>query len=280
MTIVGVTALASGHAAEEKRLSELAGTLARYGLRALGGVWETSPEKVLTVDWRPMVDAFVAQRAALWLVLADAKTLADPAHRYGLNLIAANLRSALGPNFPMVVLRVDAAGTVLPARPALPAQLRNALVLKAGDAWPARLVAYMHRTHAVAGQAPDRLSVHGNAQIGQWIELTPGAGSWQGVMFAVSGEGASIDFQAIGPGGGLPETSAIAYGQSGLKLESAGRSFTGWALRNTVGALVAGPVSSVSSISYYARVRGRPEALLWMPYSEDDDANATLFALD
>ena len=50
--------------------------------------------------------------------------------------------------------------------------------------------------------------------------------------------------------------------------------FTGWALRNTVGASEAGPVS------YYARVRGRPEALLWMPYTEEDDAQATLRALD
>jgi hypothetical protein len=66
----------------------------------------------------------------------------------------------------------------------------------------------------------------------------------------------------------------IAYGQSGLKLESAGRAFTGWALRNTVGASEGGPVS------YYARVRGRPEALLWMPYTEEDDAQATLRALD
>ena len=74
--------------------------------------------------------------------------------------------------------------------------------------------------------------------------------------------------------GGLPEKSVIAYGQSGLKLESAGRAFTGWALRNTVGATEAGPVS------YYARVRGRPQALLWMPYTEEDDAQATLFALD
>lgn len=267
MTIVGVTALAP----DEKRLSALAGTLGRYGLRALGGVWETTPAKVLNVDWRPMADAFVAQRAALWLVLADATALADPAVRYGLNLIASSLRSALGADFPIAVLWADAAG---PARPALPAQLRDALVLEAGDAWPAKLVARVHRSRAAGGTAQDRVSVHGNEQLGQWIELAPGEGSWQGLMFAVAGEGASIDFQATGPCGGLPEKSVIAYGQSGLKLESAGRAFTGWALRNTVGATEAGPVS------YYARVRGRPEALLWMPYTEEDDAQATLFALD
>lgn len=272
MTIVAVTALAP----DAQRLSDLAGTLARYGLKALGGVWETTPQKVLALDWRPMVDAFVAQRAALWLVLADAKALEDPSVRYGLNLIAASLRSALGADFGIAVLWPDApsAGVAVASRPALPAQLRDALVLESGPAWPARLVARVHRARPQAATAADRVSVHGNEQLGQWIELAPGAGSWQGVVFAVAGEGAAIDFQATGPSGGLPETSTIAYGQSGLKLESAGRAFTGWALRNEIGTTAGGPVS------YYARVRGRPEALLWMPYTQEDDADATLLALD
>lgn len=274
MAIVAVTALAPDAA----RLSAMAGTLARYGLKALGDVWETTPQKVVAVDWRPMVDAFVAQRAALWLVLADAKALEDPSVRYGLNLIAANLRSALGADFGFAVLWPEApgaqAGAEVASRPALPAQLHDALVLEPGPAWPAKLVARVHRARPQAVAAADRVSVHGNEQLGQWIELAPGSGTWQGVMFAVAGEGAAIDFQATGPSGGLPETSTIAYGQSGLKLESAGRAFTGWALRNEVGATPAGPVS------YYARVRGRPKALLWMPYTEEDDADATLRALD
>jgi hypothetical protein len=272
VTIVAVTALTP----DAQRLSALAGTLARYGLKALGGVWETTPDKVLAVDWRLMVDAFVTQHAALWLVLADAKALEDPSVRYGLNLIAANLRSARGADFGFAVLWPDApgAGADVASRPALPAQMRDALVLEPGPAWPAKLVARVHRVRPAAVAATDRISVHGNEQLGQWIELAPGTGSWQGVMFAVAGEGASIDFQATGPSGGLPETSTIAYGQSGLALESAGRTFTGWALRNEVGATSAGPVS------YYARVRGRPEALLWMPYTEEDDADATLLALD
>lgn len=276
--IIGVTALAS----DAQRLSALAGTLERYGMKALGGVWETTAAKVVALDWRAMVDAFVAQRAALWLVLADDRALADPAVRYGLNLMASSLRSALGADFPLAVLRADAspAGATPAPRPpgvalaALPAQLRDALVLEAGTTWPAKLMARVHRARSTAAFASDRVSVHGSEQLGQWFELQPGAGSWPGVMFAVAGEGASIDFQATGPSGGLPETSTLAGAQTGLKLESAGRTFTGWAVRNMVGATDAGPVS------YYARVRGRPEALLWMPYTEDDDADATLFALD
>lgn len=272
MTVVAVTALAS----DAQRLSELAGTLARYGLKALGGIWETTPQKVLALDWRPMVDAFVAQRAAFWLVLADAKALNDPSVRYGLNLIAASLRSALGADFGIAVLWADAPadGAGAASRPALPTQLGNALVLEPGPAWPAKLVARVHRARPQAAATADHISVHGNEQLGQWIELTPGAGSWEGLVFAVAGEGAEIDFQATGLSGGLPETSIIAYGQSGLKLESAGRAFTGWALRNEIGATASGPVS------YYARVRGRPEALLWMPYTQEDDADATLLALD
>lgn len=267
MKTIAVTALS----ADDARLAALGATLGRYGLRAAGGVWETTAEKVVTLDWRPMADAFVAQGASFWLVAADDKAMADPAVRYGLNLMASSLRAALGADLPVAVLWSGAPG---PERPALPAQLRDALVFEAGDAWAAKVVARVHRALAASGPGPDRVSVHGNEQLGQWIELAPAEGAWPGLMFAVAGEGASIDFQATGPGGGLPEKSVIAYGQSGLKLESAGREFTGWALRNTVGATDAGPVS------YYARVRGRPEALLWMPYTEEDDAQATLLALD
>lgn len=264
-TIVAITALA----ADDARLAALAGTLGRYGLRAVGGAWETSPEKVLGVDWRPMADAFVAQKAALWLIVGDAARMADPAVRYGLNLMASSLRAALGGGLPVAVLWTDAGGA---ARPALPAQLRDALVIEGDASWPAKIVARVHRPRSA--DLHDRLSVHGNEQLGQWIELVPAAGQWQGVVFAVTGEGASIDFQATGASGGLPERSVIVYGQSGLELESGGRTFTGWALRNAIGATDAGPVS------YYARVRGRPEALLWMPYTEEDDGEATLHALD
>ena len=152
MTIVAVTALAP----DAQRLSALAGMLSRYGLKAVGGVWETTPQKVVALDWRPMVDAFIAQRARLWLVLADAKALEDPSVRYGLNLIAASLRSALGADFGIAVLWPDAVGVgagsgaeAVP-RPALPAQLRDALVLESGAAWPAKLVARMHRARSGA----------------------------------------------------------------------------------------------------------------------------------
>jgi hypothetical protein len=270
MATIAVTALA----VDDARLAALGATLGRYGLQAAGGVWQTTPEQVAGVDWRPMADAFIAQGAAFWLIAADDKALADPAVRYGLNLMASALRAALGADLPMAVLWPAAAGASRSALPALPSQLREALVFEATDAWAAKVVARVHRPRATGALRPDRLSVHGNAQLGQWFELVPGEGEWAGVVFAVAGEGASIDFQATGPSGGLPEKAVIAHGQSGLKLQSAGLDFTGWALRNAVGATPAGPVS------YYARVRGRPQALLWMPYTEEDDAQATLLALD
>ena len=151
MTTIAVTAL-SPH---EAPLAALGATLGRYGLRAAGGVWETTPDKVLTVDWRPMVDAFVAQRAALWLIAGDDQALAEPALRYGLNLMASSLRAALGADLPVALLWPGAGG---PARPALPAQLRDALVLEPGDAWAAKLVARVHRARTKPVYAPDRLS--------------------------------------------------------------------------------------------------------------------------
>lgn len=259
MTTLAITTLG----VDATQLAAIGATLKRYGLDPVGAPWAATADEVAQVAWRPLADALVARRPALWLIVADADALAAPHVRYALSLMARTLRAELGARLPVAVLGAGAGD--------LPPVLADAQLLAPDASWPAKLVAAVHRPR-VADTA-DRLAVHGNEQLGQWLELAPAQGTWPGLVFGVAGADASIDFQAVGPSGGLPERSVLAHAQQGLQLDAGTRRFTAWALRNPVGQTDAGPVS------YYVRVRGCPEALLWMPYTETDDGDATVLAL-
>ena len=56
--------------------------------------------------------------------------------------------------------------------------------------------------------------------------------------------------------------SRPAYGIASVKVGE--RDFTAWAVRNEVGA----------DASYYARVKGSPDAILFMPFAEEADVPA------
>jgi hypothetical protein len=151
----------------------------------------------------------------------------------------------------------------------VPPMLGHATVLvESNAAWPAKIVARANM--AKAGEALDyRVEVVGEEQLGQWFALGPRAGEWSGVVFGVHGGGATIDFQAVGPRGKLPEKTVLEYAQEGLTLKVGEREFIAWAVRNRLG----------PDDAYYARVKGTPESILFMPYTEDSEASATILPL-
>ncbi|MFX1766064.1 hypothetical protein PWP93_26450 [Paraburkholderia sp. A1RI-2L] len=244
------------------RVSAVSQLLKRYGLATQGHFWVDEPARLA---WRVGLEALAAARADLWLVLADADALAKPSVRYGLSLFAASLREARGLGFP-VVLSAQSASM---GADTVPPMLENAITLvESHPAWPAKIVA--RANVAKAGEAQDyRLEVVGEEQLGQWFAIGPREGVWTGVVFGVQGGDAKIDFQAVGPRGALPEKTVLEYAQEGLTLQVGERAFTAWAVRNRLG----------PGEAYYARVRGEPESILFMPYTEDNEADATILPL-
>ena len=241
------------------RVAAVSQLLKRYGLATQGHFWVDEPAKLA---WRAGLDALNAARADLWLILADDAALAKPSIRYGLSVFAASLREARGLGFPMVLS--GAAGIE-----SMPALLGGATVLVENHpSWPAKIVARANL--AKAGEPQDhRFEVVGEEQLGQWFAIGPREGEWQGVVFGVHGAGATIDFQAVGPRGKLPEKTVLEFAQEGLTLQVGEREFTAWAVRNRLGA----------DDVYYARVKGTPESILFMPYTEDSEASATILPL-
>lgn len=258
MKTVWITALKE----EPPRVAAVTAVLKRYGLACKGHFWADQPDKLA---WRVAFDAMLEASADLWLVLVDEVEIRKPSVRYGLSLFAAAARSARGSNFPILTLW----NSIIPAEAALPQLLDQvARIAESSASWPAKIVAKANMGSKVA--PPEyRLDVLGNEKLGQWFEIGPVEGAWSGVVFGVAGDNAVINFQAVGPKGVLPATSSLEYAQEGLQIQAAGREFTAWALRNDVG----------PEMSYFARVKGLPQAILFMPYAEDSDAPADVVSL-
>lgn len=256
MKTVWMSAL--GH--DQAAASAVSAMLSRYGLACKGHFWVDAPEKMA---WREALDELLKARADLWLILVDREQWAKPSVRYGLALFTAALAAQRGAGFPIAIL--DAVGGLV-----VPDALARASVLSAAQAsWPAKVVARASLAAEKAPLADFRLDVLGNERLGQWFEIGPREQGWSGVVFGVCGDGAKINFQAVGPAGSLPEKTTLEYAQQGLTLDVGGRSFTAWAVRNQLDA----------ATSYYARVEGCPQAILLMPYAEGDEAEATVLPL-
>ena len=258
MKTVWITALKE----DQPRVAAVMAMLKRYGLECKGHFWADAPDKLA---WRLAVNALQDARADLWLVLVDAAEINKPSVRYGLSLMTAALQSARGSAFPIMSLWNSA----VPAEAALPQLMLDAdLLEEASAAWPAKIVARVN-TRRPSLKTEYRLDVLGDERLGQWFEIEPLDSAWPGVVFGVTGDGAEITFQAVGPKGMLPEKSVLEFAQEGMQLKWGTQNFTAWAVRNDI----------EPCFSYYARVKGLPDAVLFMPYSEGSDASADLVRL-
>lgn len=258
MKTVWITALKE----DQPRVAAVTAVLKRYGLQCKGHFWADQPDKMA---WRVALDAMLEAKADVWLVLVDGDEIRKPSVRYGLSLMVSALRSARGGTCPMLTLW----NSVPPAEAALPALMGQAdLLLESGATWPAKIVAKAN-VPAKAPPAEFRLDVLGNERLGQWFEIGPVAGVWPGVVFGVQGGGAEIQFQAVGPKAMLPEKTTLEFAQEGMKIEVAGNEYAAWAVRNQVD----------ENNSYFVKVKGCPDSILFMPYAEEADAEATVLRL-
>ncbi|WP_296223976.1 hypothetical protein [Ralstonia sp. UBA689] len=257
---IWITALNKERDAE--RVAAVSDRLKRYGLQTHGHFWIDAPERLA---WRAAFDALNEVRADLWLVLVNPEDLANPSVRYGLSLLAAALTDVRGAGFPIVL-----SWAVEPAEPIAPPALfaRSSVLDECAPTWPAKIVAKANMVSTAS--APDYcFQVIGEERLGQWFSIGPRQDGWQGIVFGVTGDGAQIDFQAVGAAGALPEKTVLEYAQEGLTLQVGERVFRAWAVRNQVD----------PGQAYYARVKGCPQAVLFMPYSDQAEAEATLLQL-
>jgi hypothetical protein len=112
------------------------------------------------------------------------------------------------------------------------------------------------------------IDVYGNEKIGQWFEVGPKKTAWNGAVFGVAG-GGGIVFHVYGPRGELPERAELDRPLKGLKMTVGGRQFDAWAIQNRLDV----------DESYYVKVSGAPSAILFGPYSAEEDAGVFITEL-
>ncbi len=234
--------------------------LKTYGLEANGHFWEDDLDKMAWIKPR---EELLAADTSLWAILGSVADFQTPSLRYGLSLLATTVKAQKGLSFPILLLLSD--GTIDSRE--LPTALKDADIMSIADpGLGAKVVARVHSPRK-ATQPDYRLDVYGNAQIGQWFEIGPVDDTWQGAMFGVS-EG-NIIFQAVGPKGSLPSQSTLNYPMQGLKMTLGGKEFTAWAVKNEIGA----------TSSYFSKVEGCPEVILFGAFSEDDETDVFVVEL-
>ncbi len=245
----------------EDLVKKLMAQMKTYGLEVNGHFWKDDLQKLA---WMGARDELLDSKIALWGILTSDKEILKPGIRYGLSVLAITVQAQRGPNFPILILQTK--GEPISAGK-LTTPLSGTDVLSVSDPGVgAKLVAKVHKS---AGEiSPEyRLDTYGSAQIGQWFEVGPESTSWPGSIFGVTG--ANIVLHAVGPKGKLPSQSVLNYPMRGLRLNLGKTEYEGWAVQNELD----------TETSYFVKVEGFPESILFGPYSTEEAADVYVVKL-
>ncbi|MBN1843954.1 MAG: hypothetical protein JW883_16965 [Deltaproteobacteria bacterium] len=258
MKKVWLTSLVSS----EDMVKKLMAQMKTYGLELHGHFWEDDLKKMA---WMKAREELVNPQIIFWAILGSEENLRTPSIRYGLSLLSITLQAQRGLDFPIVILQTEGEPV---ASDSLTTSLKGVEILSASSATlGAKLVARAHASVKEEMSSEYRLDLYGNEHVGQWFEVGPTEVSWSGGMFAVAD--AEIAFHGVGPKGSLPSKSVLNYPVEGLKLNLGEKEYTAWAVQNELNA----------ETSYFVKVTGSPESILFGPYSSEEDTEVFVVKL-
>ncbi|MBW2217193.1 MAG: hypothetical protein JRF34_08375 [Deltaproteobacteria bacterium] len=232
-----------------------------YGLEVDGHFWKND---LKSFSWMAPRDKLIDPTVALWLVLGSDEELLASNNLYGLSLLTIAVQAQRGYHFPIMILQT-AGKLLVPEQLSTP--LKEANVLVASDTGlGAKVVA---KVHAASNPIPSEyhLDIYANEQIGQWFEIVPASSSWPGAMFGVSD--AEIAFHAVGLKGQLPSKTVLNYPIQGMKLQMGEKEYLAWATQNELD----------PATSYFVKVDGYPESIIFGPYSTAEAADVFVVRL-
>ncbi|MGA1876007.1 MAG: hypothetical protein ACMUIA_10405 [bacterium] len=239
----------------------LIGRLQPYGLEIKGHLWE---DDLAGLAWSKPREELLKSEVSLWLIMTSSEDLALSSIRYGLSLLVTMVQAHKGLSFPIGILLTG--GDTVKSED-LPTPLKGADFLAQDDpALGAKLVAKVH-SPASNVVSDYRLDVYASSRIGQWLEVGPQHKPWHGAMLGVAG--AEITAHAVGPKGSLPDKSVLNYPIRGMKATIGEREYTAWAVQNELD----------PHTSYFVKVEGTPESIMFGPYSPEDEAEVYVIKL-
>ena len=253
---VWITALAK----DEEKIAGLMGSLKKYGLAADGHFWV---DDVKNMAWQAAAEELARADTALWIIVGNSEDLGKTAITFGLSLLAMKVFASKGEAFPVIF----APTAEMPAGFEMPTLLKGAERIPLANASLGVKAVSFANTPVKKIDKEYHLNVHGLPGIGLWIEAGPATLEWQGAMFGV--HGAEIDFHGVGPANGVPERAVLEYAQKGLRIQLGDDEFTAWAVQNRL----------EPGMSYYVRIQGMPDRLLFGPYAQTEEAEVHVIAL-
>ncbi|WP_045219008.1 hypothetical protein [Desulfonatronum thioautotrophicum] len=233
---------------------------AKYGLNPAGHFWEDDLAKLA---WAGAVPELTRGDCAVWLVVGQAASFAQPSIRSGLALLALSAQAVHGHDFPILLSpsggKVDVAS--------MPTPLRGVEVVAGGLG--VKAVARANRKRAEP-TLEYRLTVHPLPGLGLWFEVGPARDPWKGAFLGCTGADVAIpDAHGVGLAGTIPQNATLNYPVQGMKMNLGGREATAWGVHNDLS----------PAESYYVRIAGTPDGLVFGPFPDQDDVDAFTVSL-
>ncbi|WP_415719377.1 hypothetical protein [Maridesulfovibrio sp.] len=227
-------------------------TVTRYGLGVNGHFWSDNLEKM---EWAGPIGELEKPEVGVWLIKGSKASYENPDIRFGLGLLAAAVQARRGHGFPILCICDD--GELDPAT--LPTMLRGVEIVNESK-MGAKLAAKANMPIKKI-ETEYRFDLYPMPSLGLWIEVGPAPGhTWKGALLGVSD--GDIAAHGVGPAGQLPEKCVLNYPMKGLKMEMDGKDFIGWAVKNEL----------AENESYFAKVTGTPDAMIFGEFPDGDDA--------
>ncbi|WP_165067363.1 hypothetical protein [Desulfovibrio sp. ZJ200] len=227
--------------------------ISRMGADCQAHFWEDAPEKQA---FAPVIAELCKPACGVWVIAGNASSFARTSIRIGLALTALAARHAHareGRNLP-VVLSLSGQGEIRPPTP-----LADAEPVDRGLG--AKVTARLYAPGSVQA-FPYRCTVHALPGLGLWLETGPADEPWQGALTGVRGVNARPDAHGVGQAGMIPSRCTLRHPVQGLRLTLNGAEYTAWGVQNDLS----------PAQSYFTRLAGLPEALVFGPYPSDDEA--------
>ena len=230
--------------------------ISRMGLDVVGHVWV---DDLQNHAWAQAGQELAHPETRLWIVAGGTGRFADKTTRQGLALAMLQAQAEHGHGFS--VLLSPSGGDIDTAT--LPTPLLGADCATRNI--PAKAAVLTSKPlQKLAGEY--RIMPHALPGLGLWFEIGPRATPWQGAFLAAAG--GSPDVQGVGPAGSIPSKTTLHYPVKGMRLSLGEREYEGNGVHNEIS-----PANS-----YYARLGGAPEAIVFGAFPDSDEAE--LFSLN
>lgn len=229
---------------DEAQVKAIFDKISSYGFAVDGHFWNYD-EKELTKE----IPSVELESSAAWVIVASNKI--EPRAMIGLSLTILTLK-----NFSKVRVPILVIGDQQELPPLLSyaefcsittigAKLAAKTAIKKN--WPAE---------------DFRICAHNQAGVGFWLEVGPAKGTWNGILCGASQEQmATMDFQAVGNKGMLPERSTLNYPFKNAKLTSNDVEYTACGCKNIL----------TENDSYFVRLKGIASSIIIGEGLSDDD---------